>query len=688
MGIASHNNESNISVALNSGFCFGVSRAAGSIEKKLSEAAPGERICTLGKLIHNDTYLAGLAARGVSVVGESDIDGLIAGAAASSPVTLFVRAHGISAPLERKLLGAAGENRYFTVVDCTCPYVRKIHKIAALNSGEDTCFVLMGSARHPEVVGIMSYVAGEGHVISSAEELEEAAVRGELGDLYKKKLVIAAQTTFDLSQWEKSQKKSKSLCTNTQIFDTICDVTEKRQTEAAELSSESDLMIVIGSPDSSNTMKLFDICKKNCPATYLVSDAGALREKLPEINSLISRHKAGIVAGASTPVGIIQEVYKIMSETTEVKAENFEEMLESSLKTLNTGDTVTGYITSVTDAELQLDLGAKVTGVVASDQATDDPSVKLTSMFKVGDKIDVFVIKVSDIDGVATLSKKRVDSDKNWLKVVEAADSGEVLEGKVIAVNKGGVEVSVNSNRVFIPASQTGIPREGDMSALVGEQVRIRIIEIKDQGRRAVGSIRMVQRDERRAREAEFWNNIEVGMRFKGRVKSMTSYGAFVDLGGVDGMVHTTELSWRHIKSPAEVVSVGDELAVFVKSFDPEKKRISLGCKTEDSEPWNIFIGRFAVGDIVSVKIVSLMPFGAFAEIIEGVDGLIHISQLAAERVTRPQDVLNVGDVVDVRIIAIDGEKKKVSLSIRSLLEDSFAAQTEAAEDMDETPLE
>lgn len=358
-----------------------------------------------------------------------------------------------------------------------------------------------------------------------------------------------------------------------------------------------------------------------------------------------------------------------MSENTEIKAENFEEMLEASLTTLNTGDTVTGTITAVTDAELQLDLGAKVTGVITADQATDDPTAKLTALFKVGDQIEAFVIRVSDVEGFATLSKRRVDSDKNWQAVVAAKDSREILEGKVVGVNKGGVEVSVNANRVFIPASQTGIPKDGDMTVLMGQNVKFRIMEVRDQGKKAIGSIRVVLREERVERETAFWNSLEVGMQFTGKIKSMTSYGAFVDLGVADGMVHNTELSWKHIKSPAEIVSIGDELTVYVKSFDVEKKRISLGYKTEASNPWNIFMSNYAVDDVVNAKIVSVTTFGAFAEIVDGVDGLIHISQLANTRVAKPEDVVNVGDMVDVKIIAIDEEKKKVSLSIRALTE-------------------
>jgi 4-hydroxy-3-methylbut-2-enyl diphosphate reductase len=379
----------------------------------------------------------------------------------------------------------------------------------------------------------------------------------------------------------------------------------------------------------------------------------------------------GIVAGASTPADVIEEVHKTMSE----HAENFAAMLEESLKTLNTGDTVTGYVTAVTEAELQLDLGAKVTGVIKAEQITDDPSVKLTEAFKIGDAVEAFVIRVSDVDGVAELSKKRVDSDKNRQKILAAKDADEILTGKVIEVVKGGVIVLVDSVKVFVPASQTGVPKSGNMDELKNQTVKFKIIEIKDGGKKAVGSIRAVAREERKAREAEFWASIEEGKHYTGTVKSMTSYGAFVDLGcGVDGMVHMSELSWKHIKSPAEVVAVGDEINVFVKSFDAEKKRISLGYKTEETNPWNIFKSNFAIGDVAAVTIVSMMPFGAFAEIVDGVDGLIHISQIAQTRIAKPADVLELGQVVDAKIIDIDDEKQKVSLSIRALLEEAQAA--------------
>ena len=655
----------NITVAENAGFCFGVKRATDALQKKLSSKTAGERVFTLGYLIHNDVYNRKLKENGVLSISEEDIRPIAESAAEDSPVTVFVRAHGIPVSTENVLRECAEKNRYFTYEDCTCPYVKKIHKIAKENSGEDKFFALIGSPSHPEVVGIMSYVDGDGAVFSGADELQNFLESSELVKIYKKTMVLAAQTTQNLTEWKKSQKILKKLYTNSKFFDTICNVTEIRQSETRSLARDCDYMIVIGGKDSSNTAKLYSICKEECENTVWIESASEICTEYP------SNKKIGIVAGASTPQDSIEEVLFKMSEMTE----NFAELLEQSFKTLNTGDTVTGYITNVTDSELQLDLGAKVTGIIKSEQITDDPSAKLTEMFKVGDAVEAFVIRVSDVEGFAELSKKRTDSEKNWKNIVALKESGDVVSGKVIKVVKGGLSVVVDSVNVFVPASQSGVAKDGDMTELVGKNVDLKIIEIKEQGKRAIGSIRVVLAAARKAKEEEFWANIEEGKQYTGKVRSLTSYGAFVDLGGVDGMVHVSELSWKPVKNPAQVVSVGDEITVFVKSFDKESKRISLGYKTDDTNPWLLFVNRYAVGDVVSVKIVNMMPFGAFAEIMDGVDGLIHISKISQQRIAKPADILELGQVVDVKIIEIDNEKQKISLSIRALLDEAQAAE-------------
>ena len=668
---------SEIIVAKNAGFCFGVARATAAVEKEMKEHVPGERIFTLGRLIHNEIYNQRLAANGVSVISSEDVERLSREATAEAPVKVFVRAHGMTVETEELLARCAAENRHFSFVDCTCTFVKKIHRISAEHSelnrrareeaGKDDRFLaVLGSATHPEVVGFLSRFEGKKVVFNDAAEAQELINSGVVPTDGSMAPVLVAQTTQNLLEWEKTKKIYNLTFSRPYIYDTICSITDSRQTEAAELARKCDRIIVIGGRDSSNSAKLHSICKDICADTVWVECAEELPKEYP-----LACQRVGIVAGASTPHDIIEEVTNNMSE---ILNENFAELLEDSLKTLNTGDTVTGIITSINAGEIQLDLGAKVTGVIKQEQITDDPSAKLSEMFKIGDEVEAFVIRVSDRDGFAELSKKRVDSDKNWLKVVAAYENNENLEGKVVSVNKGGVEAIVHDNRVFIPAAHTGIPREGDLSTLVGQIVTLRILEIGEK-KRAKGSIRLVLRDEKRARDKAFWEEIEEGKIYTGTVKSMTSYGAFVDLGGVDGMVHCSELSWKRIKSPAEVLAIGDEITVFVKSYDAEKKRISLGYKTEATNPWYIFTHQYAVGDVASVKIVNLMPFGAFAEIVDGVDGLIHISQIADHKIGKPADVLEIGQVVDAKIIDIDEENQKVSLSIRAILEEAKAAE-------------
>ena len=666
-----------ITVAKNAGFCFGVKRATDSLEAAIERKREGERIFTLGTLIHNDTYNAMLKDKGVRVTSIDEVRALSESASSDAPVTIFIRAHGIPKQDEALLSSLSEKNPHFRYFDCTCPFVKKIHNIAKQHSAEDNILLVLGGSEHPEVVGILSYFEHEKYVFADSGELERAIENGLFVKMNNKTPILVAQTTQKLSEWRKAQKLLKKVYTNPLIFDTICSVTDERQKEAASLSAESELMIVIGGRESSNTAKLFAVCKENCPHTLRIERADELA-----VDNLIktSAHtRVGIAAGASTPSGVIQEVYNKMSEMNE----NFEAMLAESFKTLNTGDIVTGTVTYVTDAEIQLDVGAQVTGIIKAEQITDDPSVKLTELYKKGDQIEGRVGRVSDIEGIAELSKKAVDSARNWQKIVTANEEGAVVTGKVVEVIKGGVNVLVGATKVFVPASQTGIAKDGDLTVLKGQEVSLKVIEIK--GNRAIGSIRVVQRELRRANEAAFWENIEEGKVYTGTVKSMTAYGAFVDLGGVDGMVHKTELSWKPIASPAAVVSVGDEITVFVKSFDAEKKRISLGYKTDDTNPWYLFTSKYAVGDVASVKIVSLMPFGAFAEIADGVDGLIHISQIAQQKIGKPADVLEVGQVVDVKIIAIDEEKQKISLSIRALLDEAQAAAEAMPEEVAET---
>ena len=648
-----------------SGFCPGVRRADESINKIIDAKTHG-KIYTLGHLIHNRLYNESLALRGVEAIDFESLKRLLENGT-NEPITLVIRTHGIPKEENDFLKKTESENPKFTLVDMTCPYVKRIHEIARDNTNDSTVFLLYCDPNHPEAIGIFSYAQGEKHLFSSLDELKSIKIDGKVP-------VLCSQTTQNLYEFKKIKNFLKKLYTNTIFFDTICSVTENRQNEAAEIAKGSDAMIVIGGKESSNTHKLYDLCNAWCRKTIWIES----KDELINTDFFDNANCVGITAGASTPDGIITEVFKLMEN-----ANDFKSMLEDSLKTLHTGETVTGTVVTIGKNEIKLDLGTKVTGVLPKEQITDDPAADLSLMFKVGDEVDVFVIQVKDSEGIARLSKKRVDADNSWVVLKEAFENGEILEGKVTSVIKGGVIVTAGANTVFVPASQTCVAKGGDLSALVGTAQKIKLLEFDSAKKRALGSIKAILVAEKKAAEEAIWATLEVGKHYMGKVKNLTSYGAFVDIGGVDGMVHNSELSWKRIKHPSQVLSVGQEIDVFIKELDADKKRISLGYKTQEMDSWFQFTQKFNVGDIVPAKIVSIMPFGAFAEVYEDVDGLIHISRISTERINSPADVLSVGQVVDVKITEIDDENRKLALSIRAITEaaEKAAAEAKAAEE-------
>ncbi|MBQ2989180.1 MAG: bifunctional 4-hydroxy-3-methylbut-2-enyl diphosphate reductase/30S ribosomal protein S1 [Clostridia bacterium] len=655
-----------IKVAKYAGFCFGVKRAVDATFS-LTEQNTGAKIYTVGSLIHNPIVTQSLAEKGVGILREECLDEDLKTAA---PRSIFVvRTHGVSPSVLEKLRAFTEKNPGSSVHDMTCPFVAKIYRIMENHTSDETFTILIGSSVHPEIVGIAGYIRGDFRIFSDFSELEKAFKENFAQQIGSKQIILASQTTHNLEDYQNCKKFLKKLYTNALFFDTICNVTETRQREIETLSRECDAMLIIGGRESSNTKKLYDISRENCVETYFIETARDIPLHIKKMTG-----KVGIAAGASTPGNIIEEVQNTMSEQ-----ENFAQLLEESFKTLNTGDTVRGTVIAVTNTEVHVDIGSKVTGVLTLDNVTDDPQAKLEDLFKVGDEVEAVAVRVSDLDGIATLSKKKVDAHNNWAKIVAAKENNEVLEGKITEAVKGGVIAYALSQKIFIPASQTNVPKNGDLQSIVGTKQKFKIIEIKEDRKRAIGSIRIIIREERKALLENFWANIEVGKHYTGKVKSITSYGAFVDLGGVDGMVHTTELSWLRISSPKDVVSIGDTLEVFVKDFDRERNRISLGYKTEATNPWKLFTDKYAIGDVAPVTIVSMMPFGAFAQIIPGVDGLIHITQIANRRIAAPAEVLTLGQVVDAKIVDIDNENHKVSLSIRALIE-AAAAEEAAAE--------
>ena len=637
-----------VEVAKTAGFCPGVKRAVDMVE---AAARSGVPTVTYGPIIHNHHVVERFAGMGVHEISHfSEV----------TPGTqVIIRSHGVSRAVYEGL-----EARGAVIQDATCPYVKRIHNIVSEAEEQGRTPIIIGIPTHPEVEAIAGWCQ-DPHVFENAEALEKWLLEDDTRQHMP--LIMVSQTTSTEKLWKNCVETIKKLCTNCEIFDTICSATEKRQSEAARLAQRCESMIVIGDRNSSNTKRLREICSEVCKHTCLIDSGADLSAA-----DYIGKSSVGITAGASTPEWIIKEVYNIMSDEikTEVTEESFDQLLEQYDKSLNTGDKVTGIVTGITPTEIAVDLGTKHAGYIPYSEVSDDPSVKPEEAFQVGQEIEVYVIRVNDAEGTVALSKKKLDAQKNWDEIEQACEDKTVVEGYITEQNKGGIVANVKGIRVFIPASQTGVPKNGDMGALVKTTVKLKITEVNRQRKRVVGSIRAVTAEARKAAAEKIWAEIEVGKKYQGVVKSLTSYGAFVDIGGVDGMVHVSELSWSRIKSPADVVAVGDEIEVYVISFDPEKRKISLGYKTDETNPWTIFTTNYHVGDVCEVKIVKLMTFGAFAEIIPGIDGLIHISQIADRRIGKPEDVLSEGQTVDVKIIDIDTEKKRISLSIRALLEE------------------
>ncbi|MBO5896125.1 MAG: bifunctional 4-hydroxy-3-methylbut-2-enyl diphosphate reductase/30S ribosomal protein S1 [Clostridia bacterium] len=666
-------------LAEKAGFCFGVDRAIKLIEKLADE---GKSVATLGPIIHNQQVIDDLAKRGVQVVESPD--------EVKEGTILVLRTHGVTREVLREV-----ENSGCEFVDAVCPFVKKIHKIVLDNSSEEVATIIAGDENHPEVKGIKSCAKGESYVISNDSDVE--ILIKKYPHLAQKPIIFVSQTTFSIKEWQKSVKKINLLCTNVKIFDTICSATEERQNEAEHLSRSCDAMVIVGGRHSSNTRKLYSVCERNCPA-FLVETAAELNGiTLNGFNSI------GLTAGASTPAGIIKEVLETMSEilkdNTIIEEEraldsvaddfDFAAALEESLNNMNSDQKVVGTVLNITNTEIQVDIGRKQTGYIPRDEYSNDPNADPKAELKIGDTLNLIIMKTNDQEGVTMLSKKRYDSIAAWDVIVQAEGTDTILEGVVTEVIRGGVIVVSNNARLFIPASLATASRNDKLEDLVKQTVKFKVIEVNKQRRRAVGSIRAVLKEERKANEEKFWAEAQEGEVRKGVVKSLMKFGAFVDIGGVDGMIHVSELSWNRIKDPSEVVSVGDEVEVTIKSLNPEKKQIALGYKKLEDNPWEIFKSKYAVDSEVEVEIANFTDFGAFAHIIPGIDGLIHISQIANKHVAKPADALKIGEKVNVKITEIDEDRKRVSLSIRALLpEEPVAEEAEAAEEVAEEAAE
>ena len=651
-----------VQIAHKAGFCFGVSRAV----KIAEEGAESKKIATLGPIIHNHFVTDALKEKGVRIIN-SPLE-------AQKDETVVIRSHGISKSEQELLI----ENN-IDFIDATCPFVKKIHNIVKDAYAQNQEIIIIGDKEHPEVKGINGWCNDSAFVLETAEDAEKLTFSA------KKTVCVVAQTTFERELWKKITKIIKKTCQSAIVFDTICSATNERQKYAAQLAKESDVFIVVGGRHSSNTKKLFDIAAALCKNTFLVEEASELPENIAQLG-----HSVGITAGASTPEHIIKEVLETMVEEKNTNIQGngeptFAEAFEQSLVTLNTGQVVTGTVIGITPTEVYVDLGYKADGIIPVDELSDDPSVSPNEVVKVGDEVEVFVVRVNDVEGYVKLSKKKIDAIKGWQSIEAAYESGEILTGRIVEDVNRGVIALVNGCRIFIPASMASERFMKDLSSLVGTEARFKIVNIREdrRGRKAIGSIKVVAQAERAEKVEKFMADVEEGKTYTGTVKTLTDFGAFVDLGGVDGLIPISQLSWQRIKHPSEVLGVGDSVEVTILKVDKETTKVSLGYKKAEDNPWEIAKSKFNEGDVVSAKVVRLVPFGAFVELIPGIDGLIHISQIADKRIGKPADVLTVGEMVEAKITEINWDEKKIGLSIRALIEE---AKKEAETSVEDAP--
>jgi small subunit ribosomal protein S1 len=630
-----------ILVANTAGFCFGVNNAVNMVYNLLKETKG--TISTLGPIIHNEQVVNDLQEKGVRVI--SDIS------EAEENSKVVIRTHGVTPDIYFGL-----DKLNVEIIDATCPYVKKIHKLVTRKYDEGFTVIIAGDANHPEVIGINGWCANKAYIADNPEDVDSIPqLEGNC--------CLVAQTTITKEKFDGIYDKLKDKCKNLIKFDTICNATTSRQEEAEKIAGLSDVMLIIGSRNSSNTQKLYEISKKYCEQSYIIETYG----DLPPIN-IQEVKMLGITAGASTPERIIKEVIEKMDELNKQENEmSFMEAFESSLVTLKSGETVKGRIIGFNNTEIYVDLGYKSDGIIPVGEYTDDPDFKPEANIKIGEEIEVFIVRVNDGEGNVMLSKKKVDSLKSVDFIEEAYEKKTPVTGKVVEITNGGIVASVKGVRVFIPASQIAEKYVKDLGEYLRQTVTVRIVEFNKQKRKIVGSQRIILAEQRVQNEGEFWGTVEVGKKYNGVVKNLMDFGAFVDIGGVDGLVHVSELSWTKVKHPSEVLKVGDKVQVTVLEFDKDKKRISLGLKKDEENPWFKAAEKYKAGDVVKGNVVRLVPFGAFVELEKGLDGLVHISQISNVRIAKPGDVLQIGQEVEAKVMEINTETKKISLSIKDV---------------------
>jgi 4-hydroxy-3-methylbut-2-enyl diphosphate reductase len=607
-------------------------------------------VYTYGPIIHNDQVVEDLQKKGVGILhNEDELCGLTEG-------TVIIRSHGVTKEIYDLI-----EQRGLTLIDATCPFVRKIHRIVKQESEAGRQVVIIGNDTHPEVEGIKGWCVSLPTVIETLEEAENFSADVE------KKISIVSQTTFNYKKFKELVEIIKKKGYDINVYNTICNATEERQLEAKAIAKNVDAMIVIGGKHSSNTQKLYEISKKECSNTFFVQTVDDL-----DLPKFTGAERIGITAGASTPNNIIKEVHISMSE------KSFEQLLEESLVTIRNGEVVSGTIIDVKEDEIILNIGYKADGIITRNEYSNTPNLDLTQEVKVGDTMEAKVLKVNDGEGQVLLTYKRLAAEKGNKRLEEAFNNKEVLTAKVEQVLDGGLSVSVEGTRVFIPASLVSDTYEKNLGKYADQEINFVISEFNPRKRRIIGDRKQLLVAEKLEKQKELFAKISVGMEIEGVVKNVTDFGAFIDLGGADGLLHISEMSWGRVENPKKVFTVGQELKVLIKDIQGEK--IALSLKFPETNPWLNADEKYAVGNVVTGKVARMTDFGAFVELETGVDALLHVSQISKEHIDKPSDVLKAGQEITAKVVDFRKEEKKISLSVKALLKDEPAADEADAE--------
>ncbi len=642
-----------IIVAESAGFCFGVNRAI----TMACDESKNKEIYTYGPLIHNKEVIMDLEKKGVHVI--ENLQEIQEG-------TVMIRSHGVGKQIYEEL-----ENRNLKMIDGTCPFVKRIHDIVQKAYEQGKKILIIGDKKHPEVQGINGWCENSAMILGEIEEAQQYPFDD-------KKYTVVVQTTFRKTKLQTMLEVLQQKGLELEVFNTICSATAQRQQEAVSLSQKVDRMIVIGDKNSSNTQKLFEICSKNCKKTYYIETICNL-----VLNIFDKNDKIGITAGASTPPAIIKEVISTMSEALNNDAvqnnggmeEDFEQMLNESFTILHTGDVVKGTVIGISNEEVSVNLNYKSDGIIPKGEYSRDASVLPSKVLQPGDEIEVFVVRVNDGDGNVQLSRKRIEDQKGMEEVEAAYQNKTTITGKITDVVRGGLIAMVNGVRIFIPSSQVSNKFIEDLNVFKGKELEFNIIELDKVKRRFIGGRKLLIEKEIAEKKAALFEKLEIGSKVKGTVSRITDFGAFVDLGGVDGLIHISEMSWGRITNPKEVLKEGQEVEVIILDVDKEKGKISLSLKDSANNPWALAVERYPVGSITEGKVVRMVPFGVFVELEAGVDGLVHISQIANKHVVKPEDELKVGEMIKVKVLEVNAEQKKISLSKRQAEENAEAPE-------------